>query len=296
MFITPMLAASMPKTPVTIHPGVFLVEEKYDGHRLVTHVDSDHRVAAWSRYGLERVLPVHVVNAIARLSPGIYDGELIVPGKRSYGVTELVNGSELVYTVFDVLELLGTSTIASTYMQRRAYLEEMSRHRLFNADGIQLAEVTPVDSADDVRRYLDAVWKRDGEGLILKRLGARYVPGKRPKDAWIKIKALRSAVLTVIGFIPSKGQINNRGPYATVALRDDEGHETTVKTLNDAECRRFEEEAPRLPEIDEFSLGRVCPDHPAIGRKLRIEYQERTPDGNYRHPRWDRWHTTDDEE
>ena len=27
---------------------------------------------------------------------------------------------------------------------------------------------------------------------------------------------------------------------------------------------------------------------PAIGRKLRVDYQEVTPDG-YRHPRWDRW-------
>jgi ATP-dependent DNA ligase len=105
---------------------------------------------------------------------------------------------------------------------------------------------------------------------------AVYRPGKRDKS-WIKIKKLRSAVLTVTGFQPSKGQIINRGPFATVVLKDEQGNVTTVKTRNDAEIAKLEAQAV---------AGAA---HPAIGRKLRIEFQERTVDGSYRHPRWDRW-------
>jgi hypothetical protein len=37
---------------------------------------------------------------------------------------------------------------------------------------------------------------------------------------------------------------------------------------------------PRLPR---------CITHPAMGRLLRIEYQDIAADGGVRHPRWDRW-------
>lgn len=284
-FISPMLAASMPKTPLDIRPGLYVAETKFDGHRLVVEVsqlDKDTPIVqAWSRHGLPRLLPAHIVKALTVFPVGIYDGELNVPGKRSYGVTELVNGPNLVYTVFDVLELFGVSTMAETQDRRRAYLEEIfSRDHIspYSA-AVDLAKQYEIASRGDVDTLLRAIWDEDGEGLILKRRLARYVPGKRPKDAWIKMKDLKSAVLTVIGFQPSKGEIQNRGPYATVVLQDDAGFTTTVKTLNDKELDRFN------------AAAGTAIVHPAIGRKLRIEYQEKTPDGSYRHPRWDRWET-----
>lgn len=176
-----------------------------------------------------------------------------------------------------------------------------------------LAPAVHLDTEDEMHTYLRAIWARDGEGVILKRRDSRYSPGKRPREDWIKIKALRSAILTVVGFLPSKGTIQNRGPYATVVLRDDQGYETTVKTLNDAELAKFEAEwkalDPHQTRADIEGVSRVeaksrthrglfdndpmiaplAALHPAIGRRLRIEYQERTPDGSYRHPRWDRW-------
>lgn len=281
-FISPMLAASMPKTPLRIEPNTWALEEKLDGHRLVARVDL-RPVTAWSRYGLERVLPSHITEALSTLPAGVYDGELLVPGKRSYGVTEIVNGPDLVFVVFDVLELLGVSTVAQTYDERRAYLREIEGKGLLS-NAVTLSPSWDIANEDDVNVALKRIWAADGEGVILKRRASRYSVGKRPKGDWIKMKMLRSAVLTVVGFQASKGTIQNRGPFATVVLRDDEGYETTVKTLNDAECRRFEVEAPT-----DFMAG-----HPALGRRLRIEYQERTPDGSYRHPRWDRWAEEDE--
>jgi ATP-dependent DNA ligase len=278
-FITPMLAAPMPKS-FDIRPGIYAVEEKFDGHRLIARIGGT-RVQAWSRNGLERVLPPHLIEALSQFPDGVYDGELNVPGKRSYGVTEIVNGPDLVFTIFDLIEVLGVSIAAQTYDRRREYLREIFSRERLQSRAVKLSLSTELADEDHMHLLLKAVWARDGEGLIIKRRASRYTAGKRPKEDWIKVKALRSAVLTIVGFIPSKGKIQDRGPFATVVLKDDEGHETTVKTKNDAELARFEREQP----TEDFM---VAP-HPALGRKLRIEYHERTPDGSYRSPRWDRW-------
>lgn len=279
-FISPMLAAPMPKKgDLLIRPDEWRAEVKIDGHRLIVVV-SESGIAAFSRHGLPRSLPTHLTLAFGALPFGTYDGELHAPGERSYGVTEIVNSDRLVYTVFDVLECDGP-TVGLTYQTRRSLLERvhliyaMGRETAFLP--IQLATSVAVRSLDHVTDLLNDVWRTDGEGLILKRVDAIYTPGKRPKDAWIKRKALRTAVLTVVGFIASRGEKQNRGPYGTVLLRDEAGKTATVKTLNDAELAAFQAEE------------RLGSGHPAIGRRLRIEYQEKTPDGMYRHPRWDRW-------
>ncbi|CAB4190703.1 ATP-dependent DNA ligase [uncultured Caudovirales phage] len=283
MFINPMLASPLP-VGFAPAPGVWAAEEKFDGHRLIVEIaegkfdlfTDGKRVRAWSRDGLSRALPTHVVASLSELPVGIYDGELLAPGKRSYGVTELANSAALVYTVFDVLELLGESTVHHSYDQRRVYLEEIfSRQWIANQTALVLASSSEIESIEQLQALQNAVWVRDGEGLILKRRTAPYQPGKRSKD-FLKIKQLRTAVLTVIGFRPSTGKIVNRGPHAMLLLRDSEGNVTTVKTRNDVEIARLDAQA---------GVGV----HPAIGRQLRIEFQERTPDGNYRHPRWDRW-------
>jgi ATP-dependent DNA ligase len=114
---------------------------------------------------------------------------------------------------------------------------------------------------------LQEVWKRDGEGLILKQLQAPYLPGKRPKATWLKMKALKSAAMTLYGFKAGK-----MGPQSVMLLRDDTGNETQTKWKN-------------LEQLDAFNAN----PQQFIGRRVRIEFQERTPEGNYRHPRFDRW-------
>lgn len=283
-FIEPMFAASMPKKLI-ITPDQYAMEEKYDGHRLIVEV-AQNGIFAWSRNGLARALPAHLTITLSEFPVGIYDGELFVPGHRSYGVTEIVNGPNLVYTVFDLLRFKNSSMELYSYDTRREFLSTIFDEMIGDPKfPIKKAQSLHVHNMVQVQKILEKIWARDGEGLILKRRDLPYLPGKRPKDSWIKIKQLRSAVLTVVGFVQSRGQINNRGPYAMVLLRDDAGNETAVKTKNDAECRKFEQEAPVQGE---FTLG-DGPKHPAIGRRLRCEYQERTPDGSYRHIRWDRW-------
>lgn len=293
MFIKPMLASPIERllfTPGFAGNHAWVMEEKLDGHRLVVEVHAElasllapdvNRVTAWSRNGkpafaAQGGLPAHMLDALGRLPVGIYDGELLVPGHRSYGVTELANSDRLVFVAFDLLEAEGVPTHSLALTERRLLLDLIFRHpRVEAVRGLRLAEQRPARTMKDVEAWRDEVWARDGEGLILKYRGATYRPGKRTPD-WIKIKALRSAVLKVEGWQASRGKLNDRGPFAIVQLVDDEGHGVTVKVKDDETLKTVETEA-RSRKI------------PFVGRRLRIEFQERTPDGSYRHPRWDRW-------
>jgi len=269
-FIKPMLASPLPVGFVPT--GGWFAEEKFDGHRLLVEVSSertsllhDKTVRAWSRDGLDRILPTHVLDAASLLPDGLYDGELFVPGKRSYGVTALANAGALRFVMFDVLRVLGQDCTAMPYVQRREAMDLAVRHTQ-GVPGVVLSESFPVASIEDVTRLAESVWSRDGEGLILKLATSTYAPGKRSK-AWVKVKSVRSATLTVTGFFRGK-----LGECSVTALRDEDGNETTVKT-KDTKTRELIAANP-----SEF-----------LGRRLLIEYQERTPDRGYRHGMWDRW-------
>lgn len=264
-YVAPMLAGPMPvgKTVDSFSADEWVMEEKFDGHR-VTVIIKDGTVDAWSRprangKANRRTLPGHISSSLANLPNGTYDGELIVTGGRSYDVVNGANAGREQYVVFDVVRLLDQSTIEHDYDTRRSLLVQI--FTAIKPNGVIMAESRAPSMA-----WLKEIWGRDGEGAILKRRAARYQPGKRSAD-FIKIKKLRTATLTVIGYTAGK-----LGPYSTVELKDDDGNEVSVKTLNNEELRRL-----------------AATPSAFIGRKLRIEYQERTPDGGYRHPRWDRF-------
>lgn len=293
-FIEPMLAHIHPTgtskfqhlvNSWPLDPDTFAVEEKWDGHRLeieITDGQADlftpKHVNNWSRYGISRVLPTHIVDAASRLPNCHLDGELIVPGKRSYGVTELTNSPDLVYICFDIFSLEGDQIWDLPYDNRRDVLRQIFNFTKSDF-AVQLAASTNVNTWGEVLALRDAVWWRDGEGLILKRRSAPYQPGKRSKD-FLKIKNKRNKTMTIVGFSASRGTIVNRGRFAITLCEDEKGTITPVKTKNDAECAKLEQEWEQFGRPER---------HPAVGRKLLVEYQESTPDGSYRHPRWDRW-------
>jgi ATP-dependent DNA ligase len=290
-FIKPMLASPYPLIdPDWSELGGWWAETKFDGIRLIVEVDrnrpadllSDYSIAAWSRAGNPHLIPGVLREAIGKLPTGTYDGELFSPiNHTSFGATTKANFGHLQFKVFDTLamydgrEMIDLTDVA--YIHRRSLLQEV-----FNSVGngiVSLAEAIKIESLEQLVVVRDDIWKNGGEGLVLKQGLGEYKPGKRVKW-WVKVKRQQSAVLRVIGFGPSKGEVFDRGPYARVFLEDDNGVRTAVKTRNDYELARFERRAA------EVLTGQT---HPDIGRQLRIEFHKWTPDGNYQEPRWDRW-------
>jgi bifunctional non-homologous end joining protein LigD len=286
-FIKPMLAEKLP-AGFFLRDGEWAVEEKYDGHRLIVSVHGG-AVTAWARSGKERVLPDHIVTALEQFPSGTYDGELTAgEGGRSYNVTEKSKVHLRRFVVFDILRLLNQSLVASSYDQRRRYMREIFKTLKFEA--VQMAKRWDVDTIEEAMGIYKEIRKRDGEGIILKRRLARYTIGKRTED-FLKVKALKHAVLTVTGFKPSKGKKIDRGPFAVALLEDSKGNKTKVKVLDDdtlADLMRAWNVHIRKPAFSKAARAKQ-EQHPYVGRKLCIDYQERTPDGSYRHPRWDRW-------
>lgn len=272
-FLSPMLASPMNKKfRERFEPGEWYAEEKYDGHRLIVAVGAcksnlfgERSVMAWSRNGLVRSLPTHVIMALQKMPDGLYDGELIVPGDDSSGVTEITNSGSLVYTIFDVLNLSGKSMIDYAYVIRRRRIGELElEHHM--GGSLHFADANVVYTEEDIQGLAKVVWARGGEGLILKSKFGIYEVGKRSKD-WIKVKKVLSATLKVVGY--RHGQF---GPHSRLLLEDEDGNQTLVKWKN-------------FDELDKINSNPTS----FIGRKLVIEYQNRTADGSYRHPRWDHW-------
>lgn len=266
MFVKPMLASPIPDAFV-FERDWWVAEEKYDGHRLCVTVE-DGRLEALTRDRNVRLLPPHVRTDLLRLPNGIFDCELVSTHKaKAYGVTDLAQVDHLQVVIFDVTRLLKNDTTKLAYVDRRALLEEIFRTVSFT-NGVTLSKMYYITSLTDARALAQSVWNRGGEGLVLKRTDSRYETGKRTKT-WLKIKQSHTAVLKVVGF-----QAGLLGPHAVTVLEDADGNQTTVKTLNTRERERIGQNPASF-----------------LGVRLRIEFQERTPDGGYRHPMWDRWET-----
>lgn len=293
--VKPMLAITLEKAKI-ITWNEWAMEEKFDGHRMIVHITSTD-VQAFGRprkhAGSDgktmavQVVPRHLEIELQQLPNGIYDGEL-VGGKTSTDVRRTDMQDSLRFVVFDCVQLNGIAAASLTYDERRELLVRVFKNHegvmIKGGKHVSLAESFVVDSKQSLMRYFERIRKAGGEGVMLKRRASIYQQNKRSPDL-VKVKALHTAVCTVIGFEATKGTVMNRGYFAKVLLRDADGNLTSVKTKDDFELEQFNKAAAKI----EGTLDHVLRTHPALGRKLRIEYQDRTTSGGYRHPRWDRW-------
>lgn len=262
MFVKPALATSFSGA---LPPGQWVAEEKFDGHRILTCVAPDGGMLVWSRLGNQRILPLHIAQELQKLPCGTYDGELLAPGLRSYGTADLSNASSLRYMLFDLLSLDGQDITDDPYTHRSTMLQSVLS-QFPELKAVQLSPHWRVETEEEVFDLANDIWNRDGEGLILKELSSTYRIGKRLKH-WLKVKQLHSVEATLIGYSPGL-----MGDRSVAVLRDDSGTAIAVKWKDHAWLKEVAEHGDEL-----------------IGRRVLIDYHERTPDGLYRHPRWDRW-------
>lgn len=286
----PMLALPLGDT---LPSGDCVAEQKWDGHRIIVDINDKHegRVRAWSaRLGNGRSLRPAIVEQLQKLPECVLDTEVIVPGGGSSAVKEIANEGKTEMIIFDLLTLEGTDLTPHALSVRRGLLEQLPR---LDAP-VQYSQQVRVKSMEEVTALAKQMWKQGAEGLIVKDLRAPYECGKR-RIHFAKVKELHSKVLTVRGFVATEGEIMDRGRFASVVLEDEKGITTVVKTLDDAELERMEKEFGKSvegTELHRLSSGKkvmMIISHPRVGTELRIDYHQMTSDGNYRHPRWDRW-------
>jgi DNA ligase-1 len=231
-----MLATPVPygEAYAELSDGEWLVEDKYDGIRAQAHLRGG-AVRLFSRR-LNDITASYpeVESAFASISgDAIFDGEIVamrdgnvLPFRALQARLQrksiddgLLREVPLVYVAFDLLALDDELLIDEPLAARRERLANV-----FRASGnLMLAPFDRIraTTAADVNERFEAARRRGNEGLMLKRVDAPYVPGRRGKW-WLKLKRELSTLdVAVIAVEWGNGKRAAVLSDYTFAVRDD---------------------------------------------------------------------------
>lgn len=208
----------------------WMFEVKWDGVRTLATIDrGELRLTSRRGRDVTAVYPElgKLAEAVAAKN-ALLDGEIVVLGENGVPSFERIQrrfttsrpssadlaNDPVQYLVFDLLWLDGESLVERPLEERRALL----KRTLVTTDHIQISEEFPGTAGETL---FEAVSQRGMEGLIAKRLGSTYLPGKRSPD-WLKIKVRRTLDAIVIGWSPGAGSRDGAIGSLLVAVRDSE--------------------------------------------------------------------------
>jgi DNA ligase-1 len=194
-----MLAKPIDTVADLPEPESWIVEDKYDGIRSQAHFDRG-RVVIYSR-GMDDVTNSYpeLREAFAKL-PGsaVIDGELLawhddhaLPFtllqqrlSRKKLTADLLREIPVAFMAYDLLYRDGRLLLDEPFERRRGLLEELFAGR---EAPLLLSPLHEVRTTEDVDRLFSDARGRWNEGLVLKRRGSVYEPGRR-SGTWTKVK------------------------------------------------------------------------------------------------------------
>jgi bifunctional non-homologous end joining protein LigD len=296
----PMLASPAGNLPPRLDD--WAAEFKWDGMRAIVAV---HRgaVRAWSRTGSDITgrYPELAAIAPARGPTLILDGEIVALHGSRPDFSELqrrmhtprpratlLAAVPVTFIAFDLLQA-GTRTLTGNpFRQRRALLSGLG----LEERGVIISPAFPGEDAADVL----AVASTQGyEGIILKRPGSTYMPGRRSRD-WLKIKITRTQEVIICGWAPGQGGRAGMIGSLLLGIHDDAGRLVyaghvgtgfTAAMLDDllARLRPLERAASPFtaPVPARHARGARWAEPVLVGE---VAYLEWTADGSMRQPSW----------
>jgi bifunctional non-homologous end joining protein LigD len=186
------------------------------------------------------------------------------------------------YVVFDLLYLDGANLMDEPYTRRRELLEALG----LNGDSWQ----TPGYSTGHAGELLEASAEQGLEGLVLKRLDSRYVPGKRP-GTWLKVKNVLRQEFVIGGWLPGEGRRRDRVGSLLIGYHEGEGGPLRYagKVGTGFSERDLDELATRLGPLERatspFDVGSPHKNARFVDPQLvgEFEFRELTADGMVRH-------------
>jgi bifunctional non-homologous end joining protein LigD len=285
---SPMLATSADSVPTG---SGWRYEVKFDGYRALAFVRAgDCRLVSRNGNDLtQRFAEVAKEVVSATKSPNaVLDGEVCridANGRASF--SELQQGSgALVFYVFDLLELDGEPVVDAPFEERKERLRALLDARN--------PTVRFSDDFSDGAALFQVAQERGLEGLVAKRSGSPYRPGRRTRE-WLKVKATNSDEFVVVGY--TRGAGRREGTFGSLVLGVmEEGELRYVGNVgtgfDDAEITRllralrplhrettpFAVE-PKLPRVRKGDVQWVEPKLIA-----QVRYGEWTHDRHLRHP------------
>lgn len=196
--------------------GEYFAEEKIDGY-FYEYESTDHYQYLFSRntstttgFLSEKSANVpHLMDALSVLPPNtIIIGEIYIPGGTSKSVTTIMGclpelaikrqkDNPVHYYLHDIIYYDGVDLINVAAEKRYKILKAVwCRHNLAQYRFLRLAEAFDTDIEARLARILES----GGEGVVLRKKGLPYYPGKRPAWSTIKMKQMDTIDLVCIGF------------------------------------------------------------------------------------------------
>lgn len=215
----------------------YAVEEKYDGYSYL-NVEGRFFSKRLSQAKGNEGMPVEKTGHLphlAKILKSVYEmcgadlhGELYKIGGISDDVTKILGCAEdealnrqrglapdqmLHYMLIDIRAFNGKSLIKEPHNIRRAILKYVYYEYIQPIDKygyIRLTEELHGDPRDEFRRIVRA----GGEGIIIKREDALYIPGKKPANNWIKGKKKITHDVVMMGLNAGTGK--NAGLFGSI--------------------------------------------------------------------------------
>jgi DNA ligase-1 len=302
-----MLAKPLERLDDLPSPEQWIVEDKYDGIRSHVHVGHGH-VRIYSR-GLEDVTGSfpEIVEAFAHWKQNaILDGELLAwRDNRALNFNMLQqriarkkvrvshrNDIPVIFMAYDLLFEGKELLLALPFEERRSRLEALFQ----NAElPLLLSPQHQVQSREEIDELFHAARERGNEGLLLKRRGSAYEPGKR-SGAWYKVKR-PYGTLDVVITAAEQGHGRRATVFSdyTFAVRAGDEFVNVGKAysgLTDVEIKQLTK-LLRAASLDRF--GRVMLVKPEIVLEVAFDGVQKSPrhKSGYalRFPRILRWRT-----
>ncbi len=306
----PQLLRPMLATPGTLpapeQDPLFGYEMKWDGVRAVVYAGAGGvRLRSRNDRDISATYPELLALAAPAAAAGglVVDGEIVAfdrdTGRVSFAalqrrmhvqaaarVERLRKETPATFLAFDVLHLAGHGTTGLPYRQRRQLLESLQlRGPRWD---------TPPYFDGPGADVLAASREQGLEGVVAKRLGSAYEPGRRSAD-WVKVKHETSQDVVVGGWRPGKGRrADGIGSLllGVPGLRGLEyvghvGTGFTAEMLDDLYRRLRPLERATPPFVGDLPREVTRDAHwarPALVGEVR--YAEWTPDRRLRHPSW----------
>jgi len=300
--IRPMLAVLRDELPRDQDKWAY--EFKWDGVRATVYVDGG-RPRVLSRNDRDVTGSYPELRGLAESLGArqvILDGEIVAldaSGRPSFEalqsrmhvtnaaqVRRLMTQTPVTFLAFDVLHLDGRSLLEEPYVERRRVLESLE----LSGPSWQ----TPPHFEGDGDAVLAASKAQGLEGVMVKRLDARYYPGKR-SDCWLKVKNLQTQEVVIGGWKPGAGRRAGAIGSLLIGVPGPDGLEFaghvgtgfTEKMLRDLEAQL----AP-LARADSPFATSVPREHAKTAKWVEptvvgeVAFGEWTREGRLRHPAW----------
>jgi len=284
----PMQAA---RWPAPFDDDDWWFEVKWDGYRAVVGAEAG-AIRARSRRGLDLLGPFPEIGSLEIPDGVVVDGEIVAfdgGGRPSFSLLQRRTGFGGTGTgakvgvnlvVFDVL-FHGAEVTDLPYEERRLLLANL---------GLEHPIVVPEPTPTAGKSLFAAVEEQGIEGIVAKRGGSRYFPGRRSED-WRKISVRHTLRAVVGGYLPGEGGRSRTFGSVLVGLHTPSGlrwvgavgsgfTESTLAAFHHALTQMERETSPFINEV--VAPGKPVWVEPAI--VVSVEYKEWTHDHHLRAP------------